>query len=232
MKPQQLPWQALRQWSESPGTSKASAAGSDTSTADAVGEEGQLGLQQPTGVLGAHRSGLPVDMEGAGSAGSVDGRLGSESKGSAPVTTLMISYIPCRVPQQRLADELEALGFGDTYDFLYTPTGGRSGAARSLHLGYAFVNFISPDDAELFASVFEGFRFPGCHSERGCAVRAANVQGLADNIRRLCRAVARRGAEGPDGASRLGGPLLLVDGIRVTVSAAQLAQLLGEQQLL
>lgn len=106
--------------------------------------------------------------------------------------TLMISNIPCRISQEKLMEVVHSLGFEGTYDFLYVPTGGRSGRSRSVNLGYGFINFTRSSDCLRFALLFDGHRFEGTHGRNPCTVRPAETQGLFNNIRRLGRSLAPR----------------------------------------
>merc|ERR1719296_252256 len=46
----------------------------------------------------------------------------SQKCSEAPPTTMMIRNIPNRYTQHDLIEELESLGFAETFDFLYAPT--------------------------------------------------------------------------------------------------------------
>lgn len=105
-------------------------------------------------------------------------------------TTLMISNIPCRISQTKVMEAVNRLGFGGKYDFLYVPTGGRTGRSRSVNLGYGFINFTRSSDCFRFALRFDGYRFQGTSGQRPCTIRLAETQGLFGNIRRLSRTLA------------------------------------------
>lgn len=111
-------------------------------------------------------------------------------------TTLMISNIPCRVSQERFVETLEYLGFGGSFDFLYIPCGGRSRSSRSVNLGYGFINFPNPEACMRFALQFNGYRFPGSRGLKACEVRAAQTQGLVENVRRVQRTAAFQNQQG------------------------------------
>merc|ERR1712013_229823 len=72
-------------------------------------------------------------------------------------------------------------GYGDRFDFLFLPTGGR-GAVSKSNLGYAFINLINPEDVAGFTQAFISYRFKGTRSAKVGAVKAAHVQGLANNL--------------------------------------------------
>lgn len=102
-----------------------------------------------------------------------------------PITSLMLCNIPCRVTQEGLLEVVESLGFKDTYDFLYLPIGGRPSTSGVSNLGYGFINFKLPEQAEAFAKVFADYQFQGTTSKKVCAARPAHVQGLYNNVERL-----------------------------------------------
>lgn len=95
-------------------------------------------------------------------------------------TTLMLSYVPCRMRQDELAVLIDGLGFLGRWDYLYLPSGGRAGKKRSNNMGYAFVNFTQPAYARESARLLHGYQFAGCNpTRRPCRVRRACFQGMA-----------------------------------------------------
>jgi hypothetical protein len=118
---------------------------------------------------------------------------------SGPVTTLMICNIPCRITQQQLVDVINGMGFSELYDFLYLPTGGRSSTVGSSNLGYGFINFTDPSNADPFTQAFAGYQFEGTSSTKVCTVRPAHMQGLESNVLHFDRTAAkgRPRREGP-----------------------------------
>jgi len=114
--------------------------------------------------------------------------LVSEYSGhQGPITTLMVQNIPCRVTQEQLSDVIVNLGFGDKFDFLYVPTGRRSSMTGRSNLGYGFINFSQPEDAESFSRVFTNYLFEGTRSKKVSTVKPAHIQGLANNIDHFSR---------------------------------------------
>lgn len=111
-------------------------------------------------------------------------------------SSIMISNIPCRITQERFASVVADLGFDGTYDFLYVPTGGRTGEARSVNLGYGFINFLTPEITLAFTHLFNGYKFEGSRGENRCLIRPAQSQGMLSNVRRLCRTALRHEARG------------------------------------
>eukprot|EP00928_Gymnodinium_smaydae_P080776 TRINITY_DN64406_c0_g1_i1.p1 TRINITY_DN64406_c0_g1~~TRINITY_DN64406_c0_g1_i1.p1 ORF type:complete len:197 (+),score=17.69 TRINITY_DN64406_c0_g1_i1:81-671(+) len=91
-------------------------------------------------------------------------------------TLLIIRNIPCKVLKAYLKETLNALGYAGTYDFVNLPTkrNGKHGAESNV--GYAFVNFMSPNVAYHFKREFEGYQFPGIRSGKRCSVEYANEQ--------------------------------------------------------
>jgi len=98
---------------------------------------------------------------------------------SKQVTTLMLSDLPTSITQDSLKTDLDACGFRDRYDFVYLP----HSIARLEVLGYAFINFCSPETAAEFATLI------GECSHSGVGVQVAKEQGL----KRLVALCLRRG---------------------------------------
>lgn len=93
-----------------------------------------------------------------------------------PPTTMMITNIPCRFGKEAIEQAIASVGFADTYDFIYIPR--RKSTPKDGNIGYAFVNFLSSDDAERFATAFEGYQFQGSKSFKRCTVKVAHQQGF------------------------------------------------------
>eukprot|EP00440_Ansanella_granifera_P068926 gb/GFBE01074773.1/.p1 GENE.gb/GFBE01074773.1/~~gb/GFBE01074773.1/.p1 ORF type:complete len:354 (+),score=76.06 gb/GFBE01074773.1/:1-1062(+) len=98
-----------------------------------------------------------------------------------PPTTMMIRNIPNRYTQKEFMKELEGLGFGGTWDFLYLPVD----KGTLCNVGYAFVNFLEPYWAARCMEVFKGYVFLRYRKARGkiAAVNVAHLQGLEANLR-------------------------------------------------
>mmetsp|Transcript_100898 Transcript_100898/g.320279 ORF Transcript_100898/g.320279 Transcript_100898/m.320279 type:complete len:152 (-) Transcript_100898:18-473(-) len=119
----------------------------------------------------------------------------STSQATPPVTTMMLCNIPTDVSHAQIVTEIWRLGFGGKYDLLHLTTGGASAQARNY--GYGFVNFRTPEDAEVFRTTFSGQRFEGAdNSQNGISVRPSRVQGLANSMRVLARSEERHGLRG------------------------------------
>jgi len=104
-----------------------------------------------------------------------------ERSTASDVTTLMIRNVPNQYHRQQLMQELDELGFRDKYDFVYLPIDN----ATKWNVGYAFVNFDHPNEAERCMSVLEGHEFfRNRHGKRRIAhVSPAHIQGLEANLR-------------------------------------------------
>merc|ERR1719310_457962 len=68
-------------------------------------------------------------------------------------TTVMIRNMPNNYTREMLLELVDSMGFAASYDFAYLPIDFSSQAG----LGYAFINFVSADKAQLCFDVFEGF---------------------------------------------------------------------------
>ncbi|CAK0801071.1 unnamed protein product [Prorocentrum cordatum] len=104
---------------------------------------------------------------------------------SRPITTLMICNVPCSISQQQLSEAVDSMGYAGKYDFLYLPVKGRpskSGqSVRRSNLGYGFIDFPCPLEAQRFIKSFTGYQFAGTTSVKRCEVRAAHMQGSASH---------------------------------------------------
>jgi len=105
----------------------------------------------------------------------------TRSDHEGPPTTMMIRNIPNRYTQRELIRELEHLGFGGAFDFLYVPVD----KGTMCNVGYAFVNFLDHDQAARCMTVFDNYSFAKHRKARGkiATVSVAYIQGLEANIR-------------------------------------------------
>lgn len=76
-----------------------------------------------------------------------------EPQSGRPRTTVMLRNMPNNYSRTMLVDLLESEGFAGQYDFLYLPMDFQSRAC----LGYAFINFTTPQGAADFWRVFDGY---------------------------------------------------------------------------
>jgi hypothetical protein len=95
-----------------------------------------------------------------------------------PVTTLMLRNIPNKYTQNTLLLEIDDQGFVGSYDFFYLPMD----VHNRSNVGYAFINFCTPQDAEGFRIKFSDHRFQRFQSRKISSVCAAHVQGLYENL--------------------------------------------------
>merc|ERR1719350_2451980 len=92
-------------------------------------------------------------------------------------TTVMMRHIPHKYTQQCLLTEINAAGFQDQFDFFYLPTDVRTRANR----GFAFINFVTPEIAEVFFHVFHGQQLRHFNAENALAIVVADHQGFEQN---------------------------------------------------
>lgn len=106
--------------------------------------------------------------------------------GAAAPTTLIIRNLPIWMTLGKLADIIDAMGFKATYDVLHLPQGGIPSVPRDTILGYGFINFPNPLDAEKFAKDFVGYRFEGA-ARKACIVSPSVLQGKEASLSRINR---------------------------------------------
>jgi hypothetical protein len=90
----------------------------------------------------------------------------------------MLRNIPNKYMQSALMEEIDAMGFGGTYDFFYLPMDVHNRA----NVGYAFVNFLYPDDMARFSEAFTDYIFKKHPSIKIARVSPAHIQGLLENL--------------------------------------------------
>lgn len=96
-------------------------------------------------------------------------------------TTVIIRNLPNNYTRTMLLQLVDAEGFQNRYDFVYLPIDFGSQAG----LGYAFVNLLTPDDAQEFWAHFEGFRGWCVPSDKVCALNWSQpIQGLSSHLER------------------------------------------------
>lgn len=96
-------------------------------------------------------------------------------------TTVMLRNIPSGCMRMDILELLEDEGLSGSFDFLYLPMD----FGTQCCLGYAFVNFLSPADAQRCWRIFDGFSDWGRPSEKVCEVSWSDPQqGLQANIER------------------------------------------------
>lgn len=110
-----------------------------------------------------------------------------------PIVTMMLKNIPCRKAQEEVMSHIDGKGFSHKYDFFYLP---RDVKFRA-NLGYAFINFVTPEDAAAFQAEMNGYRFANSGSSKACVVVPAHVQGLMNNLAAFKRTEVMRSSRKP-----------------------------------
>merc|ERR1712032_692603 len=111
-------------------------------------------------------------------------------------STIMLRNIPNRCNRAAITQQLEAYGFGGTYDLVYVPIDKTVG---NLNLGYAFVNFREEEDCSRFREAFNGkcakVLFPNSCSDKVLIIAPASVQGRDAYLKRLSSFVWPAGSD-------------------------------------
>jgi len=96
-------------------------------------------------------------------------------------TTVMWRNLPNNYSRDDLLELLDSQGFAGSYDFFYSPLDFTS---NSL-MGYAFLNFVSAEEADRFFYHFQGFTQWSLKSDKVCQVTWSQpLQGLEGHIER------------------------------------------------
>lgn len=112
-----------------------------------------------------------------------------EEKGAAlqsakppqPLTTVMMRNMPIEYTREMLITLMNNQGFHGKYDFIYLPVDFTTSETN----GYAFINFVTPAEAQRFQDHFQGFSQWDVASDKECDVTWSNVlQGLAAHVDR------------------------------------------------
>lgn len=104
----------------------------------------------------------------------------SRPEAQEEITTLMIRNIPNRYKRSTLMRELDHLGLTGKYDFLYIPVD----RGTSWNVGYAFVNFFTPEFAKECMDQLQDHTFLQCKNgvDKVAQVSAAHMQGWERNV--------------------------------------------------
>merc|ERR1712072_1282733 len=123
-------------------------------------------------------------------------------------TTVMWKNIPNNCSRDDLLELMNTEGFAGCYNFFYSPVDFTSSAL----LGYAFVNFASPNEANRFLYHFQGYSRWGTGSEKVSQLTwSENLQGLEGHIDRY-----RNSPVMHEDVSDEKKPVLFQDGERIT----------------
>eukprot|EP00440_Ansanella_granifera_P062682 gb/GFBE01067967.1/.p1 GENE.gb/GFBE01067967.1/~~gb/GFBE01067967.1/.p1 ORF type:complete len:397 (+),score=77.92 gb/GFBE01067967.1/:1-1191(+) len=99
----------------------------------------------------------------------------------SPPTTVMMRNIPSEYTGNMLLTLLDTNDFKSCYDLVYLPMDYHN----KVGFGYAFINFVSAEEAERFREAFEGFKEWVVVSEKVCEVCWSSVlQGVDAHIER------------------------------------------------
>eukprot|EP00929_Paragymnodinium_shiwhaense_P110094 TRINITY_DN767_c0_g1_i2.p2 TRINITY_DN767_c0_g1~~TRINITY_DN767_c0_g1_i2.p2 ORF type:complete len:223 (+),score=37.56 TRINITY_DN767_c0_g1_i2:78-746(+) len=105
------------------------------------------------------------------------------------VTTVMVKNLASRCRKDEIRKEVDALGFKDTYDFLYLPVR-HPNQNKSQNFGFAFINFLKGDIAQNFYNLVDaGFLEI---RQRKVTVAIADTQCSADLQKRFSRLKVNR----------------------------------------
>lgn len=131
----------------------------------------------------------------------------AEEEFDGPTTTVMLRNLPQYFTRATLLELIDKHGFHGSYDFVYLPTDFNSQAG----LGYAFVNMITPADAEKFWAHFDNFSSWLTDSDKVCSLGWSRPhQGLNALIERYRNSPVMHESL-PDECK----PMVFVDGVRV-----------------
>mmetsp|Transcript_97086 Transcript_97086/g.172818 ORF Transcript_97086/g.172818 Transcript_97086/m.172818 type:complete len:415 (+) Transcript_97086:51-1295(+) len=127
-----------------------------------------------------------------------------------PKTTIMLRNIPNRYTQATLLQQINKVGFEGTYDFFYLPMD----TQNRTNVGYAFINFVSPEELDRFTERFADYRFEDHASQKVARVSLAHIQGFVENIRHFSH---RAVTQSRNSQYR---PIVIHEGVRMDLSEA------------
>lgn len=103
----------------------------------------------------------------------------SDSKCPTGTTTLMLRNVPNHYDRENMLKELEGLGYGGSFNFLYLPID----SMTKNNVGYAFVNFEDEKTCKGCMKQMSGYIFKGQPNRRRLViVSVAHLQGLKKNL--------------------------------------------------
>lgn len=119
----------------------------------------------------------------------------------------MLKNLPGEYTREMLLDLLNTHGFSGLFDFVYAPID----FGTQTSFGYAFINLVSPEDADYFLGYFQDFSdWPIPSSKVADVDWSGDRQGLEPLIDRYRNSPMMHKSV-PDEAK----PILLQDGVRV-----------------
>jgi len=121
---------------------------------------------------------------------------------------LMIRNLPRRFTSWDLVAELQLYIRRSSFDYIYVPWD-KKGVNG---MGFAFVNFVSPEMAVAACSAMENREWKTGYSTKRMQLVFARIQGLAENLRRF--------ADQCDEQDGRHAPLIFVSGVQVRIDAA------------
>mmetsp|Transcript_27456 Transcript_27456/g.70429 ORF Transcript_27456/g.70429 Transcript_27456/m.70429 type:complete len:361 (-) Transcript_27456:413-1495(-) len=127
----------------------------------------------------AKRTFTPYHSQSVPKSEDLQANLMGRPAANQSTTTMMLRNIPNKYTQNSLMEEIDSCGFKATYDFFYLPMD----VHNRSNVGYAFINFTDPADAERFHGVFGEHRFQKIQSRKISRVCYGHVQGLDENLK-------------------------------------------------
>jgi hypothetical protein len=118
----------------------------------------------------------PRSSTGCSKAPSSDNSL----QGDNTRTTVMMRNLPYECTREVLIGVLQDHGYTGMFNLLYLPVDFKFNNV----LGYAFINFVSPEIAQTFRFAFAGFQDWPIGIKRVCDVGWSDVQGLEAHVER------------------------------------------------
>lgn len=132
------------------------------------------------------------------------------SSAPPPPTTVMLKNLPEEYSREMLMDTLSSRGFSGLFDFVYAPMD----FGKRSTFGYVFINFVTPEAADLFLLHFQDFNDWSVPSDRYADVDWSDRQGLEGLIDRYRNSPLMHSSV-PDEAK----PIMLKNGARVDFPA-------------
>lgn len=161
-----------------------------------------------TTASGSSRSAVSSFDADEGACGDFQPPQGTAEEPPEPWTTVMMRNIPNDYTGTMLLDLLNEHGFGGLYNLVYLPMDYH----RKAGFGYAFIDFVSTEEAQRFRETFEGFSDWGLVSHKICNISWSDaLQGVQAHIDRYRNSPVMHDAV-PDEFK----PMLFEDGRRVS----------------